>query len=99
MSLSDKAKAALEACFCTRGKNKGMLLRQCPPSNTLAAAAWQGAMLSVNPYKVSVMQTILFTAEQREVAGEVTNYMDNLSPKLRTAVQRDRRTLEAAGVW
>jgi len=43
MTLSTKAKTALAAAYASKGKNRGQLLAKCPRSETLAAAAWQGA--------------------------------------------------------
>jgi hypothetical protein len=99
MSLSSHAKTALDACYSTRGTSKGMLKAKAPPSNTLEYAAWQGAMLSVNPYKASIAGLIFMTPEQRAIADEVTAYFDSLPKSQRIAAQRDRRSLEALGVW
>ena len=57
--LSDTAKTALKACLVTRGRHKGLLLAKAPAlfgaaDKGLAYAAWQGAMLSCNPYKASI---------------------------------------------
>src|SRR4029077_14800932 len=71
MPLSDTAKAALAACYATRGPHKGQLLARCPKSDTLAAAAWQGAMLICNPYKASVAACLFMSAEQRAIRDEV----------------------------
>ena len=54
MALSENARLALSAAYATRGKNRGQLLARCPRSETLAAAAWQGAMFACNPYQVSI---------------------------------------------
>jgi hypothetical protein len=42
--LSDQARIALAKAYATRGKHRGQLLAKCPRSDTLEAAAWQGAM-------------------------------------------------------
>jgi hypothetical protein len=34
---------------------------------TLAAAYWQGVMMELNPYKVSIAQMIFFTPEQQQM--------------------------------
>lgn len=98
-TLSDKAAQALKACVATRGPGKGMLLAKCPKADTLAAAAWQGVMLSVNPYKASITAQILFTEEQRAIANELTDCFDALPHSARIAIQRDRNALERLGVW
>jgi hypothetical protein len=47
------------------GPRKGQLKKTCPPMGTLAAAYWQGVMMELNPYKVSIAQMIFFTPEQQ----------------------------------
>jgi hypothetical protein len=98
MSLSPAAQAALDAAICTRGPNKGRLLKAAPPSTTLAYAAWQGAMLSVNPYKASIFG-LMMTDEQRAIHKEVQAYFDAMSKAARITFDKDRATLEACGVW
>ena len=97
--LTDKARTALAACYATRGKHKGQLLARCPPSRTLAAAAWQGAMLSVNPFQASIGAMLFMSAEQREVRDEVLAHFDAMPKAYRIMAQRDREALEALGVW
>jgi len=99
MSLSAAAQAALASAICTRGPNKGRLLKAAPPSTTLAYAAWQGAMLSVNPYKASIFGLVMMTDEQRSIHKEVQTYFDALPKAVRIAFDKDRATLEACGVW
>lgn len=96
--ISDKAALALKAAITTRGKNKGLLLAKCPPSHTLAAAAWQGATLVCNPYKASIGSMLFMTAEQREIRDEIVAVLDAVSPALRR-LDRDRNALETLGVW
>lgn len=95
--LSVKASEALKACFVTIGKNKGTLKKNAPPSDTLAYAAWQGAMMSVNPFKVSIFGSIMMTEEQREIMQLVTQAFD--MTKGAKALDRDRCALERLGVW
>lgn len=98
-ALSPNAKEALSQCFATRGKNKGQLLARCPRSNTLASAAWQGAMMSCNPYLVSIGALLFMSEEQRAIQIEVMAFFDSLPASTRTAAERNRATLEALGVW
>lgn len=98
-TISDKAAIALKAAVATRGVHKGRLLAKCPPSHTLAAAAWQAAMINSNPYKVSIAAMMFFSAEQREVYYEINAAFEGLSPTQRIAADRDRAALEALGVW
>ena len=97
--LSDTARAALALCYATRGKHKGQLLARCPRSDTLAAAAWQGAMLSCNAYKASIGAMLFMNDAQRAVRDEVLAHFDSLPHAYRIMAQRDREALEALGVW
>lgn len=97
--LSDIAKSALAAAYATRGPNRGQLLAKCPRSGTLAAAAWQGAMLSVNPYKASIGSMLFMREEERAVRDEVLSHFDALPREYRIMAQRDREALERLGVW
>jgi hypothetical protein len=99
MSLSAAAQAALDAAICTRGPNKGRLLKAAPRHATLAYAAWQGAMLSVNPYKTSIFAFIGLSAEQRAIAKQVQEYFDAMPKAQRIAFDKDRAALETCGVW
>lgn len=97
--LSDTAKAALAQCYATRGKHKGQLLARCPDSRTLAAAAWQGAMLVCNPYRASIAAILFMTEEQRAVREEIIAHFDSLPKAYLIMAQRDREALETLGVW
>ena len=97
--LSDTAKQALTLAYASKGKNRGQLLAKCPKSETLAAAAWQGAMLSCNPYKASIGAMLFMNAEQRAVRDEVLAHFDALPKAYRIMAQRDREALEKLGVW
>ena len=97
--LSDIARKALQGAYATRGKHRGQLLARCPRSNTLAAAAWQGAMLSVNPYQASIGAMLFMSDEQKAVRDEVLAHFDAMPEAYRIMAQRDREALEALGVW
>jgi len=99
MSLSATAQAALASALCTRGPNKGRLLKAAPPSTTLAYAAWQGAMLSVNAYKASIFGLVMMSDEQRAIAKEVQEHFAAMPKAQRITFDKDRATLEACGVW
>lgn len=100
--LSPAARAALMQCFATRGKNKGLLLVKAPSpfkeETRLAYAAWQGAMLSCNPFKASISGMIFMKPDQKEIMNEVLSYLD-ARPALRKVLDRDRSVLEQLGVW
>ena len=97
--LTKAAEAALNECFATRGPSKGHLKAKCPPSNTLASAAWQAAMLVCNPYKASVAAMMFMTAEQREIHREVLAYMESQPMWRQRMLDRDRQALSKLGVW
>lgn len=97
--LSDKARDALAQCYATRGKHRGQLLAKCPHSSTLAAAAWQGAMLVVNPYRASIGAMLFMSAEQREVRDEIVAHFESLPREYQIMAERNREALENLGVW
>jgi hypothetical protein len=97
-TLSPAAREALMQCFATRGKNKGMLLSKAPAFGTLANAAWNGAQMATNPFKVSMAAMMLMDAGQRVVFEEVKAYLD-ARPALAKVLDRDRNALETLGVW
>lgn len=97
VNLSENARRALMECVATRGKHKGQLKASAPPSRTLAYAAWQGAMMSWNPYKASIAGMMFMSGEQRTVMNEVVAWCD-ANKHLRFA-DRDRAALETLGVW
>jgi hypothetical protein len=97
--LSDTAAQALRDALVKKGQRKSRLLAQAPPSNTLAYAAWQGAMLACTPYKASLAALLFMTPEQRAVHKEIVAFFDVLPRDLRIAMDRDRQNLEALGVW
>jgi predicted oxidoreductase (fatty acid repression mutant protein) len=99
MSLSAIAKAALAAAYATKGRHKGQLLARCPLSHTLPAAAWQGAMIVCNPYKVGIATMLFMTDEQRAVFEEVKEHFERLPRAYQIMAQRDREALERLGVW
>ena len=99
MALSETARNALQGAYATRGKHRGQLLAKCPRSSTLAAAAWQGAMLVCNPYQASIGAMLFMTAEQRAVRDEVVTHFEALPREYRILAQRDREALERLGVW
>lgn len=98
-ALSPAAATALAACYARRGAHKGQLLARCPTMGTLACAAWQGAMLAVNPYRASIGSLMLMSPEQKSIAHEVTTFFEALPRDQQIAAERNRSALEALGVW
>jgi len=97
--LTDAAKQELAKAYASKGPHRGQLLKRCPPSHTLAAAAWQGAMIVCNPYQVSIGTVMLMNTLQRELFEEVKAHFESLPLEYRILAQRDRETLELLGVW
>jgi hypothetical protein len=96
MIISDTAARALKAAVASKGKHKGLLLSKVPPSQSLAYAAWQAAMLCCNPFKASIAGIMCMNAEQRAIYDEVLAIFDGLGIK---SLDRDRNGLERLGVW
>jgi hypothetical protein len=99
MNLSDTGREALKLAYASKGKHRGQLLARCPKSHTLAAAAWQGAMMAVNPYRVSIGACLFMTAEQKAIFNEVQAHFESLPREYKIMAQRDREALERLGVW
>jgi len=99
MTLSTTARDALAAAYAKRGPHRGQLLAKCPPSHTLAAAAWQGAMLVANPFKVGIATLMFLSPEQKAVQQEITAHFERLPKDHLILAQRDREALERLGVW
>ena len=95
-TLSNKAAKALYDAVAQSGKHKGMLKAKAPPASSLAYAAWQGAQMVCNPYKVSIAGMMWLTDEQREVMREVEQAFEAIGLK---SLDRDRNTLEHLGAW
>ena len=97
--MNETARAALAAALCKKGPSKGRLLATAPRSNTLAYAAWQGAMLDINPHKVSIAGLMFMTGEQKQVMEEVLRHVETLPKSQRIGLDKDRAALERLGVW
>ena len=97
--ISDTAAKAIYDAVAHRGASKGMFKAAAPPSRTLAYAAWQAAMMSINPFKVSIGGLMFMSAEQRAVYDEVLALFDRITPAIKNGLDRDRKTIESLGVW
>lgn len=97
--LSPISREALRGAYASRGKHRGQLLAKCPPSGSLAAAAWQGAMLVCNPFKASIGSLLFMSEEQRSVRDEIIAHFEALPKDHLILAQRDREALERLGVW
>ena len=97
--ISETSRAALAAALCKKGPNKGKLLRSAPRSSTPAYAAWQAAMLCVNPFKASIGGMMFMSEAQRAIHREVLAYFDAMPKADRIKYDADRASLERLGVW
>lgn len=97
--LSVSARDALTLALVSHGPHRGQLLARCPKQGTLAAAAWHGATLSVNPYKADVTAMMGFTAQQQATAKEIIDWFEAMPKADRTRWDRDRLALETLGAW
>ena len=96
-ALSDKALAALQGAFVTRGANRGQLLANAP-KDKLARMAWHGAQMVCNPYKVSICALMFASDEEKAIFDEVEKFIESLGPAAKT-LDRDQLALERLGVW
>ena len=96
VAISDTAARALYDAVAHKGKHKGLLLAKAPRSNTLAYAAWQGAMINCNPYKASIAGIAFMDPAQREVYREIDAVFEQLGIR---SLDRDRNALDRLGVW
>ena len=103
MNVSPASIEALQDAMCKRGPRKGLLLASAPKSDTLAFAAWQAAVLEVNPFKASVGAVLFMTDEQMLVYRDVQTMWAALSPQkqavLRYGLDKDARALHDLGVF
>jgi hypothetical protein len=86
--LPDTARNALAQAYATRGKHRGQLLARCPRSDTLAAAAWQAAMLVCNPYRASIGAMLFMSPEQKAVREEVLAHFEAMPKEWPNAIEK-----------
>lgn len=96
MDIKERTLEAIKHIFVTRGKNKGYLLAKAPAMSTDAYAAWMGAQMVANPYKVS-MGICLLSVDQHEIMKLTTQIFEKI--KGSQILDRDRHALETMGVW
>lgn len=85
MLSEEQINEAHKQATCQSGPNKGRLKAQCPPMGSLAAAYWQGAMMAVNPRKVSISQIIFFSPEQHWLFDAAKDAADRVMARKRKA--------------
>lgn len=99
ITLSDTAAQALRDAMVKRGTRKGKLLSSAPRSDSLAYAAWQGAMINCNAYKASIAGLLFMSDEQRAIYKEINALFEAMPRNVRIAMDKDRAALESLGVW
>jgi hypothetical protein len=100
-TISDKAARALQAATIQRGKNKGLLLKNAP-REPIARAAWYGAQIVCNPYKVSISALLFMSEEERAIYREIETIMEKWKAETHGAIvlfDQDRAALERMGAW
>ena len=99
-TISDQASRALYGACVTRGKAKGLLLKNAP-KDKLAKAAWHGAQMVCNPYKVSVYALMFMSPEEKAIYDEIVALFDWLKAQSGNCVllDQDRLALEKLGAW
>lgn len=99
-TISDQASRALYGACVTRGKAKGLLKRNAP-SDKLAKAAWIGAQMVCNPYKVSVYALMFMSPEEKAIYDEIVALFEWMKTQtVRTVLlDQDRLALEKLGAW
>ena len=100
MVISDKAGKALHGACYKNGPHKGRLLKNAP-KDPAARAAWYGAQMTCNPYKVSIAALMFMRDEEREIYREVEKLFDDMKAAgwRPEGLDRDRYNLELLGVW
>lgn len=99
-TISDAASRALYGASVTRGKAKGLLLKN-PPKDKLARAAWYGAQAVCNPYKLSIYGLMFMSEEEKAIYDEIEKVMTwckEQNPRT-VLLDQDRLALERLGVW
>jgi hypothetical protein len=96
-TIADRARAAMTAIIATRGPHKGQLKARPPAMSSDAYAAWQGAMLAINPSKVSIGGCLFMTPDQRAIMDFVRRVYETTPGA--TMLDHDRETLDYLGVW
>jgi hypothetical protein len=95
--LVARARIAMRAIIAARGPHKGQIKSRAPAMSTDAYAAWQGAMLAINPYKVSIGGCLFMTPDQRAIMDFVHRVYESTPGA--AMLDHDRETLENLGAW
>lgn len=96
--IKPRVRAAGKAALATKGKRKGFLLSRCPPMGTDAAAFWQAAMMTWNPYKASIPSLLFMDAEMRAFHHYCEKYCEALA-RQGVCLDLDRVKLARMGAW
>lgn len=96
--LQRAATEAVAGALVTRGKNKGMLLAKCPPVGTDEAAAWQAIQSYANPFKTGMAHMMFMSNRGRIIYAALRKMIRDNNINV-SRLDRDRKALEAFGVW
>ncbi len=100
MVLSDEGARALHGACYKNGPHKGRLLKTAP-RGPMARAAWYGAQMVCNPYKVSIASLIFMRDEERAIYREIEKLFDDMKAAgwRPEGLDRGRYALEILGAW
>ncbi len=87
---------AINTALVSRGKRKGILLANCPRSNTDAAAAWQAMIGYANPYKMGIGTIMFFNDRQSAIYKAIDDAMAGYDLR---SLDRNRVALALMGAW
>jgi len=96
--LTTRLREGLQKATVSRGPRKGMLLAKCPAVDTDPAAVWLSIMAKANPFKVGFGHMLFMRDERRELYNYTSTMIQELGIDIKT-IDRDRKALEALGVW
>jgi len=96
--MIEKAKIAIKESLVSRGKNKGMLKAQCPKMGSEGAVAWQAIMSVANPFKIGLGHIIFMSNEHKELYNWIVSEIETKGIDVKN-LDRDRKALEAFGIW
>ncbi len=95
-SMKERLANGLLDALVSKGKNKGMLKKQCPPMNTVGSAVWQAIVGFSNPYKIGFGHMMFMDEGNRELYDYVVQLGKHVDL---TTFDTDSNALKKLGVW
>lgn len=95
-SMRERMANGLLDALVSKGKNKGMLKKQCPPMNTVGSAVWQAIVGFSNPYKIGFGHMMFMDEGNRELYDYVVQLGKHIDL---TTFDTDSNALKNLGVW